>query len=69
MPTCHPLRLFLSFLFKEDTPEDEQFDAAAVAVAGDDSVVLAGSNLDDDFAMVKLDTNGTLSWRWQVSFV
>lgn len=46
-----------------------------VAAVGDGSVVMAGStegswNEDneggDDFAAVKLDSNGSVVWKWQV---
>ena len=50
----------------------------SLAMAEDGSVVLAGSTTGDwnttnagepDFAVLKLDGDGTLVWKWQVTHV
>lgn len=40
--------------------------ARTSAIGQDGGVVIAGS-LSDDFQVIKLDANGTLEWRFQVS--
>jgi len=63
----------MSFVLQEGTSAD---DIIYTAVATEDgSAVLAGytsglwngtTNSSHDFAAVKLDSNGTVQWRWQV---
>ena len=58
----------------QDGTTGNDFIHTAVAT-GDGSAVLAGytsglwngtTDSSDDFAAVKLDSNGTVQWRWQV---
>ena len=67
---AHPI-----FFFQDGTTEID--DIHALAVADDGSIFLAGYTLGNwtgtnlgarDFAACKLDGNGTLLWKWQVTY-
>lgn len=66
--------LTITFVRQDGTGNFDSFQAAVPT--GDGSAVLAGVTFGSwngtnagsgDFAAVKLDTNGTVDWRWQVS--
>ena len=63
----------ISFVLQDGTTGNDVIYTAIATVDG--SAVLAGytaglwngtTNSSDDFAAVKLDSNGTVQWRWQV---
>lgn len=66
--------MIIAFLLQDGTSSDEWL--YAVVVTEDGFAVLAGIMYgswntiyagSEDFAAVKLDANGTIEWKWQVS--
>ena len=58
--------LWLYYIWQNGTAENDS--ATAVAVADDGTIVIGGERQSSGaFVAVKLDTDGTFLWQWEVS--